>query len=274
MEEMKRRPGQVFGGIQKSYVGSELRLTETLCPPGFSAPRHSHELFLFCLMIEGGFSEKLGAHKRECTPFTLVTHTPDETHANQCYHQGARYFVVEIGEQMLSRSREYSLVLDQPAHFDHGSSVWLAKRAYDEFHRMDAASPLVIEGLTLEMMAEVSRRSFKTSERATPRWLKQTTELLGAHFTDAVTLEGIARVVGTHPVHLARVFRQHQGCTVGEYVRRLRVEFSCRALSGTDAPLSQIALDAGFYDQSHFSRTFKRVVGLTPTSYRASFRRG
>lgn len=56
-EEMKLRPGHLFGCTLKTYVGSELRLTETLCPPGLRAPRHSHELFLFCFMIEGGFSE-------------------------------------------------------------------------------------------------------------------------------------------------------------------------------------------------------------------------
>jgi len=269
---MKLCPGRFFGGILKTYVGSELRLTETLCPPGLRAPPHSHELFLFCFMIEGGFSEKLGQRTRECTPFTLITHTPDETHANLCYSAGAQYFVVEIGEQLLSRSREYSLMLDRPAEIKYGFSVWLAKRLYDEFYRMDAASPLVIEGLTLEMMAEVSRRHVKTSESTSPRWLERTREFLHANFTEDMTLERIAGTVGTHPVHLARVFRQYYGCTIGEYIRRLRVECACRELSLTDAPLTQIALAAGFYDQSHFSRTFKKHVGLTPTVYRTSFR--
>ena len=269
---MKLRPGHLFGGTLKTYVASELRLTETLCPPGLRAPPHSHELFLFCFMIEGGFSEKLGKRNRECTPFTLMTHTPEETHANQCYPAGAQYFVVEIGRQLLSRSREYSLMLDRSTEFNHGLPVWLAKRLYDEFYRMDSASPLVIEGLTLEMMAEVSRRHVKTSESRSPRWLERTREFLHANFTEDMTLERIAGTVGTHPVHLARVFRQYNGCTVGEYIRRLRVEFACRELSLTDAPLTQIALAAGFYDQSHFSRTFKKHVGLTPSVYRTSFR--
>jgi AraC family transcriptional regulator len=269
---MKLTPGTMFGGIQKSYTGNEVRLTETLCAPGLKAPRHSHELFLFCFMIEGGFSEKLGQRNRECSPFTLITHTPDETHANFCYSQGARYFVVEIGGPLLSRSREYSLMLDRSTEFKHGMPVWLAKRLYDEFYRMDAASPLVIEGLTLEMIAEVSRRHVKTSESKSPRWLERTIEFLHANFAEDTTLDRIAATVGTHPVHLARVFRQYHGCTVGEYIRRLRVEFACRELSMTDAPLTHIALAAGFYDQSHLSRTFKKQIGLTPTVYRASFR--
>jgi AraC family transcriptional regulator len=164
------------------------------------------------------------------------------------------------------------LILDRSTEFNYGFSVWLAKRLYDEFYRMDGASPLAIEGLTLEMMAEVSRRYVKTSESTSPRWLERTRELLQAHFSEEMTLDRIAKTVGTHLVHLARVFRQYYGCTVGEYIRRLRVKSACRELSLTDAPLPQIALAAGFYDQSHFSRTFKKIVGLTPTVYRASFR--
>jgi AraC family transcriptional regulator len=164
------------------------------------------------------------------------------------------------------------LVLDRSAEFNQGVSVWLAKRLYNEFYRADGASGLAMEGLTLELMAEVSRRQVTTPESALPRWLEQAREFLHAHFSDEMTLESIARTVRTHPVHLARVFRRHYGCTVGEYVRRLRVEAACRELSSTDAPLPQIALAAGFYDQSHFSRTFKKIVGLTPTAYRASFR--
>jgi len=269
---MSLRQSRLFGDVLKTYAGSGLRLTETLCAPGFRAPRHSHELFQFCFIIEGGFSENCVQKTRECAPLTLITHPPDETHANRYYSSGAHCLVVEIEHRWLSRSREYSLALDRSAEFNYGSAVWLAKRLYNEFNRMDRASPLSIEGLTLEMMAEVSRRHVKTSEGTSPRWLEQTRDLLHAHFSEELTLEDIAASVGTHPVHLARVFRQYYGCTVGEYVRRLRVEFACRELSLTNTPLLQVALVAGFYDQSHFSRTFRKIVGLTPTAYRASFR--
>lgn len=247
-------------------------MTETLCRPGFRAPRHSHELFQFCFIIDGGFSEECGRRTRECLPYTLITHPSDETHANKYYSSGAHCFVVEIEQRLLTRSREYSLTLDQSTECRHGLPVWLAKRLYDEFSRMDAVSPLVIEGLTLEMMAEVSRFEVKTSERRSPRWLEQTRDLLKANFAEEMSLESIGRTVGVHPVHLARVFRHHYGCTVGEYVRQLRVEFACRELCSTDAPLPQIALASGFCDQSHFSRIFKRVVGLTPSMYRSRFR--
>jgi AraC family transcriptional regulator len=73
---------------------------------------------------------------------------------------------------------------------------------------------------------------------------------------------------------LERPYRGHgrHECTVGEYVRRLRVEYACRQFARTGAPLVDIALAAGFCEQSQLTRTFKRVTGFTPAEYRRSVR--
>ncbi|MGQ0760818.1 MAG: helix-turn-helix transcriptional regulator [Acidobacteriota bacterium] len=172
----------------------------------------------------------------------------------------------------MRRIREYSTVLEDSAEVQSGVVAWLATRLFKEFHREDEASLLAIEGLTLEMLCEVSRRPVRVSKPTPPRWLEPAREFLHSHFSGPMTLSEVARAAGTHPTHLARVFRQYYHCTMGEYVRRLRIEFACREASLTDATLVDIALAAGFYDQSHFSRTFKQIMGLTPGQYRAAFR--
>jgi transcriptional regulator GlxA family with amidase domain len=58
------------------------------------------------------------------------------------------------------------------------------------------------------------------------------------------------------------------GCTVGEYVRRLRFEFACQQILTTRRQLCDVALDAGFADQSHFNRMFRSQMGVTPFVYR------
>ena len=87
-----------------------------------------------------------------------------------------------------------------------------------------------------------------------------------------LSLENIAASVGIHPTHFARAFRRHCGCTPGEYIRQLRVEFARRQLANSNRPLSEIALDSGFSDQSHFNKVFKRATGFTPAAYRRTFR--
>jgi AraC family transcriptional regulator len=104
---------------------------------------------------------------------------------------------------------------------------------------------------------------------AAPRWLRRVRELLDDRFAENLTHEAVAAAVGIHPIHLARVFRHHCGCTLGDYARKLRVDYAARKLVSTDEPLARIACDAGFADQSHFTRSFKRQIGMTPAAFRS-----
>ena len=148
----------------------------------------------------------------------------------------------------------------------------LGTRLYDEFRHTDELSPLAFEGLTLELLAECSRQAARTRDHQPPRWLRRVSDLAQARFRERLALGAIAESVGVHPAHLARVFRRFHGCTLGDYVRKLRVEFACHCLTTSDAPLADIALAAGFSDQSHFSNTFKRHTGVPPAAFRRSAR--
>ena len=70
----------------------------------------------------------------------------------------------------------------------------------------------------------------------------------------------------------ARSFRRHYGSSVGEYVRRLQVAYAERELAQTDRGLAEIGSSAGFYDQSHFTHTFRLYARMTPAQYRAAAR--
>jgi AraC family transcriptional regulator len=137
-----------------------------------------------------------------------------------------------------------------------------------EFRRRDDLTPLALEGMLLELVAELARGAAPRGRTEAPRWLRAATDFLHAHCAETITAEAVAAAAGVHPSHLMRAFRRHHGCTVGEYVRRLRVECALRLLHASDAPLAQIALDAGFCDQAHFSRAFKAHFGVSPGEFR------
>lgn len=103
--------------------------------------------------------------------------------------------------------------------------------------------------------------------RQAPQWLLQAHELVKSRFLEHLRLGEIAQTVGIHPVTLSREFRHFYDCTIGETVRRRRIDFACRELLQPQGSLVEIALRSGFYDQSHFVKTFKRLTGLTPTQY-------
>src|SRR5690349_18796469 len=104
-----------------------------------------------------------------------------------------------------------------------------------------------------------------------PRWVTEARDLL--HDPGRVgSLGELAEAVGVHPVTLARGFRKAYGCSVGAYLRRLRVARAAERLAETDNPLAGIALEAGFADQSHFSNLFRRETGVSPSAFRRSVR--
>jgi AraC family transcriptional regulator len=144
----------------------------------------------------------------------------------------------------------------------------LAARLHEEFWGADEASALAIEGLTLELLAECSRSVSPGTDRHPPRWLASAFDLVRARFREPLTLSAVAESVGVHPAHLARVFRRFHGCTLGAHVRTLRIEYACQCLTSSAASLAQIALAAGFSDQSHFSNAFRRSMGMPPAAFR------
>jgi AraC family transcriptional regulator len=104
--------------------------------------------------------------------------------------------------------------------------------------------------------------------RRPPTWLLRAQELVHSQFTRVIRTAEVAGAVGVHPAHLAREFRAHFKLSMGSYVRLLRLDWAARELVRSETPLAAVALAAGFADQSHFTRFFKRHTGLTPQAYR------
>jgi AraC family transcriptional regulator len=234
------------------------------------SPLHAHERACFHYLFQGGYVERQGARSQDCDPLTLSFQPSDHEHSYCGYDAAARVLTIEIEPIWLTRLREYGVNLDQVINFRSALVQWLVTRLYREFLVRETDSALVIEGLALELAVEISRRRRLPLDRRPPPWLNRAKDFLHEHFMDSLSLPEVARIAEVHPVHLARTFRQHLHCTVGEYIRQLRIEFACRQLAESRATLLEIALASGFSDQSQFSRAFKLVMGLTPGEFRAA----
>jgi AraC family transcriptional regulator len=154
--------------------------------------------------------------------------------------------------------------LDQSGHLAARRAATLATRIYREFRQPDGFSGAVIEALLLEVSVEAQRD--RVGE-LTPAWLQHARTLIEGDFRGSVALGDLASELQVHPSHLARSFRRHYGRTVGELVRELRVDFARRRLLD-GMPLRAVAAEAGFADQSHMTRSFRRVTGVTPAAFR------
>jgi AraC family transcriptional regulator len=242
-------------------------LREGRHPAGSALPWHTHRGPTLCFVYAGTFTERFAGATLECSPGTLKITPAGDPHCNQFGRGETHGLLVEADATRVESLGEYAAVLDERRSYRDDGLAVLAWRVAGELHRRDAAAPLAIEGLLLEILAGAARERELRLTGTMPRWLVQAREYI--HDPGQVgSLGELATAVGVHPVTLARGFRKAYGCSVGAYLRWLRVARAARRLAETDAPLAEIALAAGFADQSHFSNVFRRETGMSPSEFR------
>jgi len=256
--------------VGKRDVGG-FSLIEAWFPAGLHVPHHGHEKACFGSILRGACTEVYIGKTREYKPLSLEFLPPHHTHSVTYGIRPTLTFGVHIPNAVLTELIDQSLFQNVARYFYRdGPLSLLVARLYEEFKRDDPLAPLAIEGLVFEMLAVSLRKNADLSSGTKPpAWLEQAREILHAHFLDNLSVQTIAQIVGVHAVHLCREFRRHYSSTLGAYVRQLRIEYACQEILKTNKSFAEIAVASGFSDQSHFSRTFKRIAGVTPASFRA-----
>jgi AraC family transcriptional regulator len=263
--------GQRWGG--RARVGG-FSFTKGSHLANTGLPWHWHETPTICIVVDGAFTEvSAGGHggggALVCTPSTVKFMPAGERHCDRFDRGPVQGVLVEVELAQIEVLRPHASVLDRRTHYQGGPVGALALKLQDELRRSDEAAPLAIEGLMLELLAIASRQNGARGLHRKVRWLEQTLELIEAELGGSLGVTGVAASVGVHPVTLARAFRRTFGCTMGDYVRRRRIERSMRQLRESSTSLAEIAAMNGFADQSHFSNLFRRYVGVTPSRYRS-----
>lgn len=264
--------GRHYGNISEVKSVGPFSFMEINYASGNILPWHYHDRACLCLVLHGLYDEIYSNRIISCNDKTLLLRPAGAKHKDKFYNVPVRCFLVEFTPTWLKRITAHTNILASPLELKSCLPVHLAKRLYIESREVDNVTPLITEGLILELLAVGSRQVSRRVRGVKPRWLSNAEEMLRTMFQEPPSLAEIATAVGVHPTHLSREFRRYLYCTVGEYIRRLRIEYTCQQITSTDLPLAQIALDAGFTHQAHFSRTFKSIMGITPAKFRASYR--
>jgi len=248
-------------------------LRELYYAPLASLPRHSHQTAYVSLVLEGRYREQNGRGNRHLRPDTMCLHPAGETHSNQFARSGARIFSIEFTADSVRRLSVHDVDLSKRLELRRGAAIRLGHRLYQQFRREDVVSTLSMEGLILELLSELlfPEQTGKDSPRYP--WMKTVLALVHSSYRAPMSLAETAKAAGVHPVHLARSFRLANGQTLGEYVRRLRIEDACRRLITTESAITEVALECGFSDHSHFARVFRRHMGVSPGRFREAHRR-
>jgi AraC family transcriptional regulator len=254
------RPAGIFGNVT---------LVETYYLPNSKTKKHTHERSCYAILINGGYQENVNNGSLNCAAGDVVFMPSEAIHCEEISPQGARSLIVEVSDAFISKMSSVGnkgSVLNKGKHGEIGA---LARRIYQEWQRPDELSPISLEALAIELWCWFSRLPCDPKK---PDWLRRVQERLQSDFKEKLTLARLAQEAGVHPAHLARSFRYHFRCTIGDFIRNARVQYAALQMQSTNEPLSSIALSAGFSHQAHFSRVFREIFGTTPGNYRATFR--
>ena len=266
MSETLLTSGQFFGLPNRTSEQNGIFLSECDYSPNTKLPRHSHEAPFFCLLLKGHYQESYFQKAMSYSPCSIVFHPAGESHHTEMGNLGGSVFLIEVGGQWAQLLSSFSNESGTKFGAAGTPLSWLAQQIHREM--IDGhPSALLIEGLLVEMLG----RTVECADaRFAPVWLGRVMELIHDRYATAVTIMQIAQEVDVHPFHLSRVFRFFNGISVGEYVNRLRIGHAKEILRKQPKPeLCQLAIALGFSDQSHFTRTFRKYTGSSPSRYSA-----
>jgi AraC family transcriptional regulator len=251
------------GTIGFSETFGSVVLTETRYHSVRRLQPHAHGYAAFCLVLSGSYEERFRSARFSAVPSTLLFRPAGEVHEDLIQSAEVLCFIAEVSADRIADAVGGRLTA--PAVVRNGAATATAFRLRQEIAQPDDLTPFAVDALMCELVVASARQS---GRRADSRLVKRATTLLDERFRESISLRDVAAALETPAAHLASQFRSVCGCSVGDYVRRRRVECAAAMLVSSDAPLVDVALAAGFAHQSHLCRVFKRALGVTPAAYR------
>jgi AraC family transcriptional regulator len=258
---------EVFvGPAVHAHGRGEVTVHESEFTTALVIPAHVHDQPVVSLLLSGVAAEVIDGHKRDLGAQDLLFTPAFEQHA-YTFRQAGRWLNMQYSPAWLARVTDRRPELPTSSRLIRNqSAIAWANRVLTEVRQPDSISSMAIDGAMILMIAEMSRA--RIDEGGTrPRWLRTVEEAIEEHISEPPSTEALAALAGVHPSHLLRVFRKYNRATIANFVRRKRIELARMQVALGQIPLSVIALEAGFADQSHFTRVFKQTFGETPGQY-------
>jgi AraC-like DNA-binding protein len=247
--------------------------------PAESLPKHVHEEYQFCLSVDfPGEYYYRGSYYPVPTRSLSVIH-PGEMHAARDLEQRQRSttfrvmyaspaLLQTVATEVAGRATSLPFFATPIIVDEHLASLFLRFHIAQEA----AVSRLAWDSLLLLVLTQCIQRYADTraalaSVGGERKRVQRVREYLQEHSAEHVSLDHLAHIVNVSPYHLHRLFCQEVGLPPHQYQTQVRVA-RAKALLAQGLPISQVALDTGFADQSHLTRHFKRLVQVTPGRYR------
>jgi len=260
------KTGQFYGQTNEITHLKGLTLTDTEYTQS-NVDWHYHENAYFTFILEGSVIEGNKKETYHCTAGNLLFHNCQEAHNNIKPKGFTRGFHIELEQSWFNAFQIDHDSIQGSINILNPNMRIQMYNIFKETMLDGRMGSIVIDSLLIELFSQMAgfQESFK---RENPSWVYRIREILHDTRSESWTLLALAETLAIHPVHLSRNFAKYFHCNLGEYIRALKIQRSLSLLPDKSFSLTDIALECGFSDQSHFIRTFKAVNQITPSSFR------
>lgn len=228
-------------------------------------PLHSHENAYFMFVLGGVYIT--AASPEPCRAPAAIYNPSGTTHRDRFYSRSGEFLTISVARHVAD---EIERKIKMPTLLRDARVLRTLADVFLELKRRDQESSLCMESLGLELAGRVALLA-DLRDRCAPGWLVRTREMIRDCHANSLTSAELARAAGVHPVHLARAFRQYFSCSPGDYLRACRLDRALELLRRSRLSLAEVALEAGYCDQSHLTNALRRAWRHTPSRLRRAF---
>jgi AraC family transcriptional regulator len=260
--------GQFFGNVAERWAADSIVVNRLVHDQPRALPSHAHVAGFVSLMLRGEYRETAGFQQFGYQPFSCIYHPPGMEHRDVIGRAGVTLLTLEFRPELFDGMDAGGINLRPIIDLSGKRPAWNLMGLYRQIVAL-RTNQLDIESRAVDLALSIVRATAQLPRAL--RSLQRAREYMHAHFRESLTLAQVARAADVHPVYLSQIFRQEFNETLGEYLNRIRVHAATESLANSELPLGDMALDLGFYDQSHFTRIFRQLTGVTPAVFRTEY---
>ena len=261
MNEHKLKEGTFTGETINSKSTNDYILSVTRHDSNVKVAKHSHVHPYISLLLNGCYSEKSNVSEQNLATGESLFRPANYEHKNEIGVLQSLCFNLEIKNTLF---KDEFLNIDKSyMKFEHNNlEIFKIYLAYKQAFSKESLRLAVDENLYI--LFGRGKINTKTQNKS---WVKEVKQRVRFHPEQQYTINQVANDLNMHPIYFAGKFKKLTGCTFGEFLNRQRLSKAIDLINHSSKKLTCIALESGFYDQSHFIRRFKETFNITPSNY-------
>lgn len=228
-------------------------------------PPHTDAAPKLIFTLSGSVRESYDDVSVECNPQSVTFIPPQRMHSDR-FISDVHALIVTIKSPRLQEACADLAGAAAAVQIPSILCASLREQIERELLADEVSSPLLIASFLLDLFGRV--QSVSRARRRPPPLIESAVRYITDRDGYRLTAQQIAKALNVAPRTLSRHFEVHFGVSPGEFVARVRMSSAATSLRETRRPIGEISRELGFFDQAHFSRSFRRSFGMSPREYR------